>query len=228
MAVAHRPPAPQDHRADGGVGDQKPGAEPALGVDVHHRLGEVEPSAGQREPDLVDRLLGAEQDRVPAHRVVRVAQRRERGDLGGRGDPGEDALGEVLVRLGVDADRQRRLRRGNRRRTVSRAVRDAAGHADRPDRCAPLAARDRDGRHADRGERAPGAVAPGDELPPSPVGDPLDERPLLREEGLLRDVAELLRRRHPRRQDVSDHVAAPASTRRGRVGPAGRPRHSRG
>src|SRR6476660_398626 len=91
-------------RAQVRAGHQQPGGEPAGGVEVDLRLGEVEETAGQREPRLVDGLLGAEQHPVPVHVRGLPGQNPQPLLLGGQRDHVAYPVRQRLVRLGVDAD----------------------------------------------------------------------------------------------------------------------------
>src|SRR4029077_3463456 len=109
---------------------------PTPAVDRDHGVFEAEPSFGQREPGLVDRLLDAEEQPVP------VRPRRLAGELAqelallGQGDVAEQAFRQRLVGLGVDADRHQVARPRDRTRPVAVAVRDAADDPSRPERLA--------------------------------------------------------------------------------------------
>ena len=133
-------------------------------VDRDVRVREAEPLAGEREPGLVDRLLGAEQQAVPAGPRRRDRQLAQPGALGGQGDQLEDAAGKRGVGLRVKPDREQVLRARDRGGAVPRAVRDAADDAVRPQRRAAVAAQDGRRRDAERGERAARALAPRGEL----------------------------------------------------------------
>ena len=176
IAVSTRPLA--DRPAAGQRGQRRPvlgrrdrsgsatGTPPALPVpstlegDV--RILEPEPPVGQREPRLVRRLLGAEQDSIPVQRrrAARASSTRSAGRLTASSTP----LGSTSCGFGVDADGSDV---GARPTTAPRkpvAVRQAAHHTVGPARFTLVPLEDWHRRQPQLAERLAGAVPHRDEL----------------------------------------------------------------
>jgi hypothetical protein len=129
---------------------------------AHRRrhVGEVEPAPREREPRLVDRLLGAEHDpvavRIDARVDVVVGEHQVAHLRGQRG-----------VRLGVDADAAELPGARDDRRAVAAAVGHAADHAVRPAGRPIGVGEDRGRGHSQPPHRRASAVADAAELAPA-------------------------------------------------------------
>lgn len=123
----------------------------------------------EREEGLVEGLLGTEEQPIPPN--TGHAQRAR--DLVGPGDPREDAWGNGLVGLGVDADRGMPLGETHGRCPVPRAVGHAPHDPGRPQRFTPRPGRNGDGRHPQLPQGTPRKMPHGRVLPsPLPKGPP--------------------------------------------------------
>jgi acyl-CoA synthetase (AMP-forming)/AMP-acid ligase II len=222
-----------EHRAvDDRTVHQQPGIErPANRVDVDGCVLEVQPATGQREPRLIDRLLGAEQHAVPEHVRSGGRQRGQPGLLAAGGNGPDNPVRQFVVRFGVKADRDHVTVAGDRGSPVPGAVRDTPDHAGRPLRGAAQSRHDGRRRHAELGQRGSCAGPGGRELPASFV-DGIDYDGLFAgEQHDVRQVAECLFGGHLGRQDVGDHDGSPPAAGRICRGTPGRPLrrcHSRG
>ena len=98
--------------------------------------------------------------------------------LFGQADRVQHAVGQHVVRFGVDAHRAHRGTAPDHRAAVARAVGEAADDAVGPARFSLVALEDRHRRHAELTERDPGAVPDGDELV-APLGNRLGDQRLL-------------------------------------------------
>ncbi len=136
-----------------------------VGVEANGGLLEAEPASGQGIPRLEDRLFRGEEEPVPAQAVGpagRPCKLRETTD------PSRDAVGERLVRLGVDAERCVLRAPRDDGGAIAAAVRDASDDTVRPQRLPVRAPADRHLWMIERGERATCAAASGGELSNSP------------------------------------------------------------
>jgi hypothetical protein len=211
---------------------QQPGGEGLVyRIDVDDRVLEVQPATGQREPRLIDRLLGAEQHAVPEHIRPGGRQRGQPGLLAAGGDGPENPVRQFVVRFGVEANRDHVTVAGDRGSPVPGAVRDASDHARRPLRGAAQSRHDGPGRHAELGQRGPCAGPGGRELTAPFVDGVGYDHLFTGKQHDVRQVPEGLFRGHLGRQDIRDHRGSPPAAGRICRGTPGRPLrrcHSRG
>jgi len=188
------------------VGDQQCRGEGAVArVDGDLRVLEAEPAAGQREPGLVDRLLRAEQQPVPADAPHR-GEPGQHDSFPRAGDQAEHAIGQHVIGLGVDTDGEDLVRVRDRGRAVAGTVRDAAHDAGWPLGRAAFPPRDRGWRHSQPGQGAVGAVPGRAELTAPFTARLGDGQDLFWKQRRLRRIAERLRGRYGGRQDLFDHA----------------------
>lgn len=134
--------------------------------------------AGQRKPELEDRLLCAKQKSVPAdcHRPLLALPQPQ--PLFGHSDRGEDTSRQRPVRLGVDRESADLTRPRDRRRAVTLAVGNASDDPGGPPRLAGGTRRNRARGEAESDERRAGAGAGSGELAAPRGHRPPDRRRL--------------------------------------------------
>jgi hypothetical protein len=203
--VAGQPPAGESGQltaSQPGARDQQPGGEGAVRrIDRDSRLIESQPAPGQRKPCLVDRLLGAEQQPIPAWLRRRGREGAQSGALVGGRDDVQHALGQPVIGLGIKPEGEHVLDARDGRCPVAGAMGHAADDARRPLRRAAQAGHDRDGRPAEGGKRGAGARPRGGELPAPLVHRAAQGGLLLGEQHDVEHIAERFDGRHLGRQD---------------------------
>ena len=152
---------PRHHRAV----DEQPRHQRAVDGQGDGRVAEAEPSQGQREPGLVDRFLGGEQQPVPTHGAVGGPALRQHGHLLRTGDHAQHPRRQRGMRFRIDAQRPHPIGMRDDRSPVTVAVGHAPDHPVRPARRAGSAAQQWCRREAEPAERFPRAVADRREFP---------------------------------------------------------------
>lgn len=163
---------------------------------------ETQPSPGEREPCLVRRLLGTEQQPVPVHRVVRP---RQPLPFHFEAHRVEHTLGQSLMRLGVDSDGPHLHRVPEHSAAVAVTVRQTSDDAARPHRRAFLSPENRGRVHTQLRHGQSRAMPGAREFAATFLHRPPDQRLLLRMRTQTRRVFEEFGRRHTRGQDPLDH-----------------------
>ena len=126
-----------------------------------------EPLTCNGKPRLVNRLLGAEQDPVPANPWLICCQLAQRRPLGLAGDNRQDTVGEFVMHFRVDANRSDFVSASNRAGAITLTVRYTANNACWPSGGSGRFAKDRLGRQSGALKRVARTHPGGREVAPA-------------------------------------------------------------